>query len=339
MIIDVSTIIPAVAFILYVFFVIFGFLQYKKDRFYWSFQLYMIFFSIWSFGSMMMHLNSHIMTPLFWNKIMLIGLLSAPFALSNFIVDILDLHKRSIRLFITLSYLLIIPLMVLNFSGSIVADAGFTDEGAFYYQLSPGSAGAYSISYIYLILTLVILLFGSKYKSFQKYYKNLLLPLIGVVIMLIGIFMNIFPALGKYPIDIFAAAINALLLFYTIYKYKLINYSRFGVSIIYSTILAIIASVSYYAIISIIKSFNSDFAPGDVSQLSIILGIVTVIFIHPMRNLLAFIVDNVIIPRRHPYQTTIKNLSKKLTTIVNLKELGEEVVKNLSTGLSGFCLQ
>jgi PAS domain S-box-containing protein len=333
MIIDISTIIPAVAFILYVFFVIFGFLQYKKDRFYWSFQLYMIFFSIWSFGSMMMHLNSHIMTPLFWNKIMLIGLLSAPFALSNFIVDILDLHKRSIRLFITFSYLLIIPLMVLNFSGSIVADAGFTPDGAFYYKLASGSAGAYSISYIYLILTLMILLFGSKYKSFQKYYKNLLLPLIGVVIMLVGIFINIFPELGKYPIDIFAAAINALLLFYTIYKYKLINYSRLGVSIIYSTILAIIASVSYYVIISIIKLFNTDFVPGDISQLSIILGIVTVLFIHPMRNLLAFIVDNVIIPRRHPYQATIKNLSKKLTTIVNLKELGEEVVKNLSTGL------
>ncbi|MBZ4674112.1 MAG: multi-sensor signal transduction histidine kinase, partial [Spirochaeta sp.] len=73
MIIDVSTIIPAVAFVLYVSFVIFGFLQYKKDRFYWSFQLYMIFVAIWSFGSLMMHLNSHILTPIFWNRIMLIG--------------------------------------------------------------------------------------------------------------------------------------------------------------------------------------------------------------------------------------------------------------------------
>ena len=62
---DVSTIIPAVAFVLYVSFVIFGFFQYKKDRYYWSFQLYMILLSIWSFGSMMMHLNSPVMTPLF----------------------------------------------------------------------------------------------------------------------------------------------------------------------------------------------------------------------------------------------------------------------------------
>lgn len=333
MIIDVSTIIPAMAFVLYVSFAIFGFLQYNKDRFYWSFQLYMIFVAIWSFGSMMMHLNSGIMTPLFWNKIMLIGLLSVPFSLSNFIVDMLEIQKRPVRLFILISYLLIIPLMYLNFTGSIVIDAGFTSEGVFFYQLAPGSAFAYSISYVYLIFTLMILLFRSKYNSLQKYHKNLLLPLIGVLIMLIGIFMNIFPQLGKYPIDIFTATINALLLFYTIYKYKLINYSRIGIGIIYSTILAIFASVSYYFIITFIQRFNSNFAPGNVSQLAMILGIVTVIIIHPLRNLIAYIVDVVIIPKRHPYQTTIRNLSKKLTTIVNLKELGEEVVKNLSTGL------
>lgn len=333
MIIDVSTIIPAVAFILYVFFAIFGFLQYKKDRFYWSFQLYMIFFSIWSFGSMMMHLNSSILSPLFWNKVMLVGLLSAPFALSNFIVDILDLRNRSIRIFVYASYLLIIPLMILNFSGNIVNDAGFTATSTFYYELAPGAVFAYAISYCYLILTCVILLFGAKYRHLQEQYKNLLLPLVGVVIMLVGILMNIYPELGQYPIDIFSATINAFLLFFTIYKYKLINYSRLGLSIIYSTILAIVASVSYYLIIRIIQGFNPSFAPGDTSQLSIILGIVTVIVIHPIRNLLTYIVDTVIIPKRHPYQTTIKNLSKRLTTIVNLKELGDEVVRSLSSGL------
>ena len=333
MIIDISTIIPAVAFILYVFFAIFGFLQYKKDRFYWSFQLYMIFFSIWSFGSMMMHLNSPLMTPLFWNKVMLVGLLSAPFALSHFIIDILDLRNRSIRGFVYASYLLIVPLMVLNFSGNIVNDVGFIDGVTFYYELASGAVFAYAISYCYLILTCVILLFGSRYRHLQKQYKNLLLPLMGVVIMLVGILMNIYPELGQYPIDVFSATINAFLLFFTIYKYKLINYSRLGLSIIYSTILAVIASISYYMIIRLIQHFNSGFAPGDTLQLSIILGIVTVIVIHPTRNLLTYVVDTVIIPKRHPYQMTIKNLSKRLTTIVNLKELGEEVVRSLSTGL------
>ena len=333
MIIDVSTIIPAVAFVLYVSFVIFGFLQYQKDRFYWSFQLYMIFVAIWSFGSLMMYLNSHMLTPIFWNRIMLIGLLSVPYALCNFIVDILEIKNKTIRLFLKLSYLLLIPLMYLNFTGNIVSDAGFTSDNIFYYELASGSMSAYSLSYAYLILTLVMLLVASKKRSLHNFQKNLLLPLVGVVIMLVGIFMNVFPELGRYPIDIFAATINAVLLFYTIYKYKLINYSRLGLSIIYSTLLAIAASVIYYAIISFIKLFNSEFAPGNIFQLSFILGVATVLIIHPLRNIIAYWVDNVLIPKRHPYQTTIRNLIKRLTTIVNLHQLGKEVVENLRSGL------
>ncbi len=223
--------------------------------------------------------------------------------------------------------------MYLNFTGNIVEDVGFLSNGVFYYTLAHGALIAYSISYSYLILTLVLLFFGSKLKPLQSEGKNLLLPLIGVFIMLIGIFMNLFPELGKYPIDIFSSTINALLLFYTIYKYKLINYSRVGLYIIYSMIFIIIASVVYYLIISFIQSVTTDFIPGNSASLSLLLGIVTAFIMYPLRNMLAYFVDSVIIPRRHPYQTTIKNLSHKLTTIVNLQNLGDEVVKSLTLGL------
>lgn len=333
MIIDVSTVIPAIASILYISFTVFGFMQYKKDRFYWSFQLYMMFFSIWGFGSMMMHLNSDMLNPLFWNKVMLIGLLSAPFPLVHFILDIMEIRQRALKLFSYYSYILIILLMFLNFRGMIVREAGFGADGDFYYILGNGASLAYSISYIYLILTLLIIFIGKR-RLKTKLGKNISLPLIGVVIMLVGILTNISPSLGKYPIDVFAATINAFLLFYTIYKYKLINYSKIGLSIMYSTILAIIATISYYLIITFIRLFNADFAPVDVAQLSAILGIATVLIIHPLRNLMTYVIDSIIIPKRHPYQATIRNLSHRLTTIIDLKELGDEVVKSLNAGMN-----
>ena len=329
---DISTLIPAVASLLYVTFVVFGFLQYKKDRFYWSFQLYMIFVAVWSFGSMMMHLNSPIMTPLFWNRIMLVGLLSVPYGLCSFVVDMLAIRNKVVRWVISLSYLLIIPLMYLNFSGSIVSDAGFVD-GVFYYQLADGSLSAYSLSYVYLIITILLLLFGADWRRDRQARKNLTLPLVGVLIMLIGIFMNVFPALGKYPIDIFAAAINAVLLFYSIYKYKFINYSRAAISVIYSTILVAVASLTYLVIFLVIQRFSTRFRAGNILELSIILGVATLIIVHPLRNLLLYFIDIVILPRRHPYQRTIRELSRRLTTIVNLNELGEEVVKSLAADM------
>ncbi|MDY0303658.1 MAG: GNAT family N-acetyltransferase [Sphaerochaeta sp.] len=329
---DVSTIIPAVAFVLYVSFVIFGFFQYKKDRYYWSFQLYMILLSIWSFGSMMMHLNSPVMTPLFWNRIMLLGLLAIPFPLCSFVLDILSIRNKAVRLLINISYVLIIPLMHLNFTGSIVSDAGFAD-GIFYYQLADGAMSAYSLSYAYLVLTIVLLLFGADWRGGEQVRKNITLPLVGVLVMLIGIFMNLFPTLGKYPIDIFAAAVNAVLIFYSIYKYKLINYSKVAISFLYSTILVAVASLTFLLIFLVIQHFSTRFNVGNILQLSFILGVSTTIIIHPLRNLLLYLIDTVILPRRHPYQKTIRELSRRLTTIVNLNELGDEVVKSLASGM------
>ncbi len=333
MIIDISTIIPAVAFLLYVFFFVFGILQYKSDRFYWSFQLYIVFFSIWSFGSFMMHLNSGLMTPLFWNKVMLIGMLSVPFGLTHFVIDILKLQKRRVTVFITVSYLLLIPLMIFNFTGSIVSDAGFNADGSFFYTLADSSIYAYSISYAYLILAFIILLLSTRKNPLGAEGKNVALPIIGVFVMMIGTFLNVFPQLGQYPLDILAATINAVLLFYTIYKYKLISYSLVGLRIIYTTIFAIFSSFIYFGILTIVQLAKEDFAPGSTVELAIVLGLVTALIMYPIRNLLSYLIDSVLIPKRHPYQATILNLSRKMPTILNLDDLAREVTENLSTGM------
>ncbi|MCK5157031.1 MAG: GNAT family N-acetyltransferase [Spirochaetales bacterium] len=333
MIFDVSTIIPAMAFILYVFFALFGFLQYSKVRFYWPFQFYVIAMTIWSFGSFMMHLNSPILTPLIWNKFMLVGMLSVPFTLIHSVVDIIGLHKRNYRIFVKLSYTLIALLMYFNFSGTIVSDAGFTLDGQFFYELGQGAIVAYSILYVYLICTLLLMAYESRKNRSSKVRKNLFLPLMGTVIMLIGILLNLVPTLGKYPFDILAAGINAILLFYTIYKYKLVNYSKVALQVILVVILSIAATFIYYLIILFIHIFNPDFAPYDILPVSTILGFATALIISPLRNLMFYIVDKVIIPKRHPYQAIIRQLSRKLTTVIDLNELGGEVVASLKNGL------
>jgi two-component system, NtrC family, sensor kinase len=333
MIIDISTIIPAMAFILYVFFAIFGFTQYRKERFYWSFQVYVMAIAIWSFGSFMMHLNSHILTPLAWNKIMLVGLLAVPFTLIHSVVNIMGLHNRSYTIFIVLSYLLFIPLMYFNFSGTIVTDVGFTQDNVFYYKLGDGAIGAYSISYVFLIFSLGIMIYESKLNSSAVIRKNLRLPLLGTVIMLIGILFNLIPALGIYPVDVLSAGINAGLLFYTIYRYKLVNYSRVALRIMLVVILSVAASVIFYLILLFIRVLRPSFAPYDILPLSILLGVTTALITSPLRSVMAYIIDTVIIPKRHPYQAAISKLSQKLTTVIELNELGDEVVSSLSSGL------
>ncbi|MCE1196997.1 hypothetical protein LWX53_10935, partial [bacterium] len=67
MILDVSSLIPALSFIIYIVFIIFG-LYSRKDKVDTSFLQYMIFMAVWSFGSFMMHATTGLLPPLLWNK-------------------------------------------------------------------------------------------------------------------------------------------------------------------------------------------------------------------------------------------------------------------------------
>ncbi|MCF7946101.1 MAG: PAS domain S-box protein, partial [Spirochaetia bacterium] len=332
MIIDLSTIITAVACILYIFFVIFGFIQYRRIKFFWSFQVYMSAMAIWSFGSFMMHADSGILTPLMWNRFMIVGLFAVPFTLVHAILDILEIHRPYLRNISKYSYLLMVVLIYLNIKGFIVEDAGFNANG-FYYKLGHWAVFAYSLSYIYLLISIAIIYWESR-RSDKRLRKNFYLYFAGVIIMLFGILLNLNETIGKYPFDILAAAVNALILFYAIYKFKLVNYSKLGLNVIFTTILWAVASIIYFLVIQFTSTSSNDLAPENAGILSILLGFVTAIIIHPMRNLMAYMVDKVIIPRRHPYQKTIKEFSQKLTTIVDLNELGEAVVKSITTGIN-----
>ena len=71
-------------------------------------------------------------------------------------------------------------------------------------------------------------------------------------------------------------------------------------------ILSIAAILIYYLLILWVQLFNPAFAPYDILPVATILGLATALIIFPLRNLMAYIVDKVIIPKRHPYQATIR---------------------------------
>jgi len=331
MIIDLSTIVTVAACLLYIFFVVFGFIQYRHIKFYWSFQLYMLAMAVWSFGSFMMHADTGIFTPLFWNRFMLLGLFAVPFTLVHAILDILEIHRKQLRLYSRISYLLYAVLIYINLKGLVVQDAGFNEVG-FYYVLNDLAFVAYSISYVYLMLSIALIYLEAR-RSDVRTKKNFYLYFAGVVIMLIGILLNLNEEIGKYPLDIMTAAVNAMILFYAIYKFKLVNYSRLGLNVIFTTILMVAASIIYFIIIELIAIADSEFSPMNAGLFAVLLGAVTSLIIHPLRNLMTYIVDKKIIPSRHPYNRTIKEFSQKLTSIVNLDELGEAVVNSLTIGI------
>ncbi|MEW5816193.1 MAG: GNAT family N-acetyltransferase [Spirochaetota bacterium] len=326
MIFDLSSLIPAISFIPYIIFTIFGLYRSKEEKIHWPFILYMFVMAIWSFGSFMMHANTGIFNPLFWNRLMVAGMLGGPITLFHSMLSLIQTRKRRYNYLVALGYLIYVFLLILNFEGHIVANAWF--EGTqFYYSLAKGSLIAYILSYLFVVFGIFILLRAIRQTHSYDIKRKLRLPLYGAVIMLVGILTNLYEPLGRYPIDLFTSTVNAFFIFYAIYRFRLVYYSSLVLKIVLYFILIIICALVFQGILWV--SFKGiRIIPFGYSILpSILLGIVAAFIFQPLRTSALSFMERLYFGKRLGYYNSLKNFSESLTSIVELDLLGESTVQ------------
>ncbi len=327
MILDVSSLIPALSFCIYIPFIIFG-LANKKERVNFSFLQYMGFMALWSFGSFMMHANTGLFTPLFWNRVMLVGLLGGPITIFATLIYFSNTEKNRYRIFLYLGYIIYIFLLYLNFTGSIVTDAGF-EGNVFHYSLGKGAMIAYSLSYFYLILAILLVLWElrSNHDKFLK--RSLRLVVAGVVIMLFGVASNLDATLGRYPVDLSAATINAAIIFFSVYKYRIVHYSAIVLNV-FLTILVIIFSSLIYMIFFITFFRLNQFVPvSELILLAVVLGIFSALLLAPLRTATQALLERIYGGKSFLYYQELRKFSADLTSIVSLEDLAKLTVDNV----------
>ncbi len=328
MIFNLSTLIPAIASILYIVFTTFGLYQSKRERIHWPFIFYMFLMFLWSFGSFMMHANSQLFTPLFWNRFMMIGMLGVPITILHTVLDLLEKRRKKYNMFLYVGYPIYAIMLYLNFRGAIVSSAGF-ENGNFTYTLGKGSYIGYILLYAFLILGIIVL-FRELYKTKNEMIKKKLrLPLFGGGLMLIGVLMNIYEPIGRYPFDIFTSTINAFIIFYAIYKFRLVHYSAFVIRANLYLVLVIISALVFYGIIWSSFRMMREIPFQYSFLLSLFLGVVAAVIFQPLRTGTLSLIERLYFGKRLDYYKNLRAFSDSLTTIVELDLLCDSTVKKL----------
>ena len=327
MILDASSLIPALSFCIYIPFIVFG-LASKKERVNFSFLEYMGFMALWSFGSFMMHANTGLFTPLIWNRVMLVGLLGGPITIFGTLIYFSRTEKRRYRILLYFGYIIYIFLLYLNFSGKIVTDAGF-EGNVFHYSLGPGAPIAYSLSYFYLILAILLILWELRTNPDRFLKRSLRLVVAGVVIMLLGVAANLYAPLGRYPVDLLAATINAAIIFFSVYKYRLVHYSAVMLNIFLTLLVIIFASVIYMLFFVPVFALDRVIPFSELALLSVLLGIVSALLLSPLRTATQALLERIYGGKSFLYYQELRKFSADLTSIVNLEDLAKLTVDNV----------
>jgi len=329
MIFNLSTLIPIVSSILYIIFTIFGLYQRKRERIHWPFIFYMFLMFLWSFGSFLMHANTKLFTPLFWNRFMMVGMLGVPITIFHSVLDLFEGQERKYNFFLPIGYALYGFLLLINFRGNIVTSAWFEGD-QFYYTLGKGSYVAYILLYAFLIIGIIVLL-RELYKTKNDTVKRKLrLPLFGGSLMLLGVLLNVYEPIGRYPFDIFTSTINAFIIFYAIYKYRLVHYSTLVIRAILYFVLVIVSALVFYGIIWISFRMMRTIPFQYSFLLSLLLGVAAAVIFQPLRTGTLSLIERLYFGKRLDYYRGLKNFSESLTTVVELGLLGESTINKLT---------
>ncbi len=337
--ISIGTFVPLTAFLGFAVLIILVARQGLQRRVNQLFIWFAITMMLWGFGSFMMHANFQGMDTLFWNNFLFVAVVFGSIAYYHFIQ--VFLKKRVPLLWLSLGYGICLLFIVATTMGYTVESAYIVD-GRYHYEFGIAAYAIAPIGYCYVI--------ASAYQLFQAYRKakdplvrnRIVYPLLGALVILPLVATNFVEALGRYPIDQLGNLINAILISYSMLRYKLLDISlvlRRG--FVFTVVTAMITAI-FLIFIVLLQSMLQEYTGYSLWFAAIVTAILVVIVYQPLLNLTRRWVNRLFHREEYDYRQMLRTSSQAMASMLNLDELGnwliEKICRAFGTAKAGLFL-
>ncbi len=292
--------------------------------------------ALWTAGSlaMKMELFGHI---LLWNRVMVCGMFSVTFLIYRFVL-IFTKTRRPKLLF--LFGLATIAMLVLNLLGLVVPE-GYnerleligTDGRTYYlpfftYRLGVGAIVAYATFLLFVFYTLF---FSRQITKHSLQAGRLRIVTTGMTIMFIGCVLNIFPALGAYPIDIFSALINAILLIFALYKHRMLDL-KFMITrgATYVLIASMVTCGFIWAMLYYQKYLLSVLDEQQATHILIATAAMLSLLLHLLYGLVFRLTSKLFSRQEDQQRLALKNFSVEISNTLDLEQICKSLVETVA---------
>ena len=290
------------------------------------FRWYLLIMSIWSLTAFLIYVDKQ--RAEFWFRLMVSsqgGMMVSVFAFARSNIKVRNKWDTVVLIFgiILVSFSLIPNLLVSNFH---------LENGIISYDLTPYTYIP-AIPGFALILYSLASLIRSYRRSFDPIQQNRLLYLIlGIGVMILGSTVNFTP-LGKYPIDIAANGIAAVLIVYAILRHQLLDIQvviRQG--LVYS-IPTILIGATYFLVISLSLNLLHLVSGVEIFLLSLVVAMITAILAEPLRVKAQQIIDRMFFREKYNSQIMLQSLSSQTAAVLNLPAITNMILTEVTSTL------
>ena len=325
---NLNVLIPLVAFVVYGALLFVVIRQHSRSKVNRTFALYLLAMTVWSFGSFMMHADFPVRTPLFWNKFMGIGILAMPTVFFYFVQAFLN-NVEERRRWLYLGLVSYLALLTANVMGYGMREA-YVLDGVLHYEFGPAVPFIALNWYFFAGFSTFDLIRRYK-RSKDEFYRNRIgYPLMGISMVVLGTFTNFTP-LGKYPVDITANVINALLIAYAIRRYQLLDITVVVRKGLLYSIPTVIIGAGYFLIVSLVMRLFQAFAGPQILLLSLLVAAITAVVAQPLRDRAQLGIDRLFFREKYDSSLMLQRLSRASASVLDLDRLTGMILDEVTT--------
>jgi putative nucleotidyltransferase with HDIG domain len=293
------------------------------------FQIYLLAMFLWSVSAFMTLSGG--MEVLVWFRIMTIAPIIMTIAIFYFVQTLFGLRRKWAPVVFVYSTLLI-PLSL--FTPYLVKEAAL-EGGMLTYEFGPLLFFAALPGYGLNFFSLAELARGYSQTSDINQRNRFRYLMLALSITILAGSINL-TEWGKYPIDIAANTITAMLIAYAILRHQLLDIQIvFRLGLLYSITTAILGLVYYLAItlsLSIVEAFSGE----RIFLLSAIVAVLTAVIISPLRESAQSWIDRLFYRERYNAGLMLQRLSRATASLLDLDKITKivllDVVKTLHIG-------
>lgn len=284
---------------------------------------YLISMTIWSISAFMA--SSGLVRVLPWFRVMSASPLVMMICLYLFVQNLFGLRSKWKP--IILLYGIFTSVVILG--SSYVIEYAFLDETkSLVYKFGNLLPIIVLPAFFLVIHSLRILVNGYKNSKDASHRNRIRYLTLGIIIPLLANFVN-FTEYGKYPIDIAANVLTAILLAYAVLNNQLLDTKvviRLG--LIYSSTTAIIGAI-YFLSISLVLNFFHLLAGREVFITSIIVGTLFSFVLAPLNSRAQKWIDRVFYREKYNANLMLQRLSQTTASIMDLDLISEMILDEI----------
>ncbi|MGA9349194.1 MAG: HD domain-containing phosphohydrolase [Anaerolineae bacterium] len=290
------------------------------------FALYLLSMLVWSFGTFMMRVAAD--DVLFWNKVMLGGLMGMPLAFFGFVRVFLMIKGQ--RRWLYLGLLLYTILLIANGMGYVSEYVHMLEEGVVEFRFGP-AVPVLGVYFVFLLAFSALNLMRGYRRARDSVQSNRIrYALLGLSAIVLGSITNLVPALGGYPIDIAANVVNACLIAYAIFRYQLLEITVvFRRGLLYSVPMTMIG-IFYFIAISLAVQVFHVFVGYQIFILSFLIAVVTAVVAQPLWDSAQLWIDKLFFREKYDAYLMLQKLSREVASIIHLEDLLNMVLEELA---------